>query len=106
MTGFVTSLLTDHRPADDVSARTLMGLGSRREDIGDLRQLQLAPLRGKGALRLWMGIGMALVAAFTLVTRLPWEIAGGWLTTALLFSLWSYRSFAVLPLGDPTLSSA
>ena len=28
----------------------------------------------------------------------------GWLTTALLFSLWSYRSFASLPLGDPRLS--
>jgi diguanylate cyclase (GGDEF)-like protein/PAS domain S-box-containing protein len=104
MTGFVTSLLTDHRPAEDVSARTLLGLGSRHEDIGDLRQLQLAPLRGKGQLRLWMGISMAIVAAFTLVTRLPWEIAGGWLTTALLFSLWSYRSFASLPLGDPRLS--
>ena len=106
MTGFVKSLLTDHVPADDVSARALMGLGPRTEDSGDLRQLQLAPLRGKGKLRLWMGIGMALVAAFTMVTRLPWGLAGGWLTTALLFSLWSSRSFAVLPLGDPKLSSA
>ncbi|WOF42880.1 EAL domain-containing protein [Sphingopyxis indica] len=102
----MTSLLTDPRSADDVSVRTLMGLGSQKDDIGDLRQLQLAPLRGKGSLRLWMSVGMALVAAFTMVTRLPWTIAGGWLTAALLFSIWSYRSIAKLPLGEARLSGA
>jgi len=102
----VTSLLTDLRSADDVSVRTLMGLGSQKDDIGDLRQLQLAPLRGKGSLRLWMSVGMALVAAFTMVTRLPWTIAGGWLGVALLFSIWSYRSIARLPLGEARLSGA
>ena len=102
----MTSLLTDLRSADDVSVRTLMGLGSQKDDIGDLRQLQLAPLRGKGSLRLWMSVGMALVAAFTMVTRLPWTIAGGWLGVALLFSIWSYRSIARLPLGEARLSGA
>ena len=46
------SLLTDQIVAKDVSVRTLLGLGPRDEDLGDLRQLQLAPLRGKGPLRL------------------------------------------------------
>ena len=90
--------------ADEIPARILMGLGSKQEDIGDLRQLQLAPLRGKGSLRLWMGAGMALVAAFTMLPSLPLALVGGWLTVALIFSLWSYRTFEQLPLGDPKLS--
>ncbi len=98
------SLLTDHMLADEIPARILMGLGSKQEDIGDLRQLQLAPLRGKGSLRLWMGAGMALVAAFTMLPSLPLALVGGWLTVALIFSLWSYRTFEQLPLGDPKLS--
>ena len=98
------SLFTDQMLADEIPARILMGLGSKTEDIGDLRQLQLAPLRGKGSLRLWMGAGMALVAAFTLFPGLPLPLVGGWLAMALIFSLWSYRTFEQLPLGDPKLS--
>ncbi|WP_447765046.1 putative bifunctional diguanylate cyclase/phosphodiesterase [Sphingopyxis panaciterrae] len=98
------SLLTDQIFADQIPARTLLGLGPRGEDVGDLRQLQLAPLRGKGSLRLWMGLGMALVAALTMVLRVPVAVAGGWFAAALLFSLWSYRSFASLSLGDLKLS--
>nr|WP_208417823.1 EAL domain-containing protein [Sphingopyxis panaciterrae] len=97
-------MLSDQIFADDVPARTLLGLGPRGEDVGDLRQLQLAPLRGKGSLRLWMGLGMALVAALTMVLRVPFAIAGGWFAVALLFSFWSYRAFASLLLGDLKLS--
>jgi diguanylate cyclase (GGDEF)-like protein/PAS domain S-box-containing protein len=100
----VKSLLTDQIFADDIPARTLLGLGPRGEDVGDLRQLQLAPLRGKSNLRLWMGLGMALVAALTMVLRVPLAVAGGWFATALLFSFWSYRAFASLSLGDLKLS--
>lgn len=100
----MTSILTDPLSADVISARTLMGLGPRDEDIGDLRQLQLAPLRGRGSLRLWMSIGMALVAAFTMAISLPWAIPAGWTVAALGFSLWSYRAFRNLPFGDPALS--
>ena len=95
------SLLTDQIVANDIPARTLLGLEPRDEDVGDLRQLQLAPLRGKGRLRLWMGIGMALLAAFTMVHSMAWPIISGWLAGAMGFSLWSYRVFATLPLGDP-----
>ncbi|ALH82100.1 putative bifunctional diguanylate cyclase/phosphodiesterase [Sphingopyxis macrogoltabida] len=98
------SLLTDQIFADDIPARTLLGLGPRDEDVGDLRQLQLAPLRGKGSLRLWMGLGMALVAALTMVLRVPVAIAGAWFAVALLFSLWSYRAFASLAIGELKLS--
>ena len=98
------SLLTDQIVADDVSVRALLGLGPRDEDIGDLRQLQLAPLRGKGKLRLWMGVGMALVAAFNMVLHMPWPIVSGWLTCTLIFSLWSYRIFEQLPLDDPRVA--
>ena len=98
------SLLTDQTVKADPSLRTLLGLGSRKEDIGDLRQIQLAPLRGRGSMRLWMGVGMALVAAFTMTPYLPLPLIGGWLASALIFSLWSYRVFNGLPLGDPKLS--
>ncbi|MBL0916465.1 MAG: diguanylate cyclase, partial [Sphingopyxis sp.] len=100
------TLLTDQIVADRVSLRTLLGLGPRNEDVGDLRQLQLAPLRGKGSLRLWMGIGMALVAAFTMVHSAPLPVIGAWLAGTLSFSLFSYRAFSKLPLGDPKLSGA
>src|SRR3546814_12280456 len=51
-----------------------------------------------------MGMGMALVAAFTMMTtRVALPVAAGWLTAAILFSLVSYRAFARLPLGDPRL---
>jgi diguanylate cyclase (GGDEF)-like protein/PAS domain S-box-containing protein len=102
----VKSLLTDQIVADRVSLRTLLGLGPRNEDVGDLRQLQLAPLRGKGTLRLWMGVGMALVAALTMVHSAPWPIIGAWLAGTISFSLFSYRAFSKLPLGDPKLSGA
>ncbi len=98
------SLLTDQNPADDVSVRTLLGLGASHRDIAHLRQLQLAPLRGRGSLRLWMGVAMALIAAFTMVPHVRSVIVAGWLTCALSFSLWSYRSFATRPLGEARIA--
>ena len=81
-----------------------MGLGSNDMEIGNIRQLQLAPLRGKGGLRLWMGVGMAIVATLTMIPKISPTIAAAWLAVALSFSLWSYRAFANLALGDPKLS--
>ena len=98
------SLLTDQIVADDVSVRALLGLGPRGEDVGDLRQLQLAPLRGKGKLRLWMGVGMGLVAAFNMALHMPWPLVCGWLACTLIFSLWSYRIFEQMPLDDPKVA--
>ncbi|MBU0825457.1 MAG: PAS domain-containing protein, partial [Alphaproteobacteria bacterium] len=98
------SQLTDQIIAEEIPVRTLLGLGPRDADIGNLRQLQLAPLRGQGALRLFMGLGMALVATFTMILSVPLAIAGGWLGASLVFSLWSYNQFRRLPLGDPKLS--
>jgi diguanylate cyclase (GGDEF)-like protein/PAS domain S-box-containing protein len=100
----VKSRLTDHKPADDLPLRTLLGLGALSEDIGDLRQLQLAPLRGKGLLRLWMGVAMAIVASLFLAPRIPLPIVGGWLVLAVTFSLWSYYIFSSLRQGDPRLA--
>jgi diguanylate cyclase (GGDEF)-like protein/PAS domain S-box-containing protein len=100
----VKSILTDPTLADDIPVRTLMGLGTNDMEIGNIRQLQLAPLRGKGALRLWMSVGMAFVATLTMVPQISPAIAGGWLVVALAFSLWSYRAFSNLILGDPKLS--
>ena len=98
------SLLTDQIAAEEIPARTLLGLGPRDADIGNLRQLQLAPLRGQGSLRLFMGLGMALVAAFTMIHSVSLPLVGGWLGGSLIFSLWSYNQFRRLPLGDPKLS--
>ena len=98
------SLLTDQIAAEEIPARTLLGLGPRDADIGNLRQLQLAPLRGQGSLRLFMGLGMALVATFTMILSVPIAVAGGWLGAGVIFSLWSYNQFRRLPLGDPKLS--
>ena len=97
------SLPTDLTAADVIPARTLLGLGPRDQDIGNLHQLQLAPLRGRGSLRLAMGIGMALVAFLTMLHHVALPVAGGWLAGSLLFSLWSYSRFRNLPLGDPKL---
>ena len=73
------SLLTAPIADEVIPARTLLGLGPRDEDIGNLRQVQLAPLRGRGSLRLLMGMGMALVAAFTMILGVSLPVAGGWL---------------------------
>jgi len=100
----VKSLLTDPISTEVIPARTLLGFGPRGEDIGNLRQVQLAPLRGRGSLRLLMGMGMALVAAFTMILGVPLPIAGAWLVCGLIFGFWSYRKFQGLPLGDPKLS--
>ena len=97
------SQLTDQIVAELIPVRTLLGLGPRDADIGNLRQLQLAPLRGQGSLRLFMGLGMTLVAAFTMILDVPLATVGGWLGCSLLFSLWSYSKFRSLPLGDPKL---
>ena len=100
------SLLTDQILADEIPARVLLGLGPGDQSVADLHQLQLAPLRGKGMLRLWMGVGMALVAAFTMARGTPWPIVSGWLAVALSFSLWSYHSFNRRPIGDVRVSAA
>jgi len=99
----VKSPSIDQIAADEIPAQTLLGLGPRDADIGDLHRLQLAPLRGRGKLRLVMGIGMALVAAFTMVVGTPLPVVSGWLGAALVFSLWSFSRFRSLPLGDPKL---
>ena len=96
--------LTDQLAADDIPARTLLGLGPRDEDVGKLRQLQLAPLRNKGKLRLSMGIALALVAGCTMAVRLPLAIAGGWALATMIFALWSHHRFRTLPFGDPRLA--
>ncbi|MDO9369953.1 MAG: EAL domain-containing protein [Sphingopyxis sp.] len=98
------SLLTDPIAAEVIPARTLLGLGPRNQDLGNLRQLQLAPLRGRGSLRLVMGMGMAIVAALTMILSVPLPIVGGWLACALLFGAWSYSKFKGLPFDDPKLS--
>ena len=98
------SLLTDQMIAEDVSARILMGLGSGHVGIGKIRQLQLAPLRGKGQLRLGMGAGMAMVVAGTMAASLSVAMAGAWLAVAIIFSLWSRQVFAGRALGDPKTS--
>ena len=103
--GRVKSLLTDQTLADDIPVRTLMGLGSNDAEIGNIRQLQLAPLRGKDSLRLWMGIGMAVVAALTMLPYTSLALTSSWLLVALVLGLWSQRAFEALPLGDAKLSS-
>ena len=96
-------LPTDPIAADVIPARTLLGLGPRGQDTGNLRQLQLAPLRGRGSLRLAMGVGMALVAFLTMLHTVALPAAGAWLGGAILFSFWSYRQIRSLPFGDPKL---
>ncbi|WP_374526211.1 putative bifunctional diguanylate cyclase/phosphodiesterase [Sphingopyxis sp.] len=88
------SLLTDQITAEDVSVRTLLGLGPRGRDIGNLRQLQLAPLHGKGKLRLWVGMFMVLLAAISMAPHVRPALAASWLGCALIFCLWSWRTFA------------
>ena len=98
------SLLTEQIVAEDVSARILMGSGSGHIGIGKIRQLQLAPLRGKGRLRLWTGVGLAMALACTMAPQLPVLAVCAWLATALLFTIWSQRVFARLSRGDPRVS--
>src|SRR3546814_13282564 len=70
-------------------------------DVCSSDLLQLAPLRGRGSLRLLMGIGMAIVAALTMVHSVPLSVAGGWLACALAFALWSYGKFNRMRPADP-----
>jgi len=101
----VKPALTDQIFTDDVPARVLLGLGLRDEDVGDLRRLQLVPLRGIGRLRLWMGIGMALLAALTMIHgKMALPLVVGWLAGAAAFNIWSHRQFVPLPFGDPKSS--
>lgn len=58
----MTRVANDPIPNEDIPVRVLLGLAGSDDEIGDLRQLQLAPLRGRGKLRLTMGqIGRAHV---------------------------------------------
>ncbi|PKP96573.1 MAG: diguanylate cyclase [Alphaproteobacteria bacterium HGW-Alphaproteobacteria-13] len=98
------SLLTDQVMAEDISARILLGLGSGPARIGNIRQLQLTPLRGKGQLRLTVSAGMAVVVAATLVPTVPASLICAWLIAALLFAIWSRHVFAGRELGDPKTS--
>jgi len=96
----VTRVANDPIPTDDIPARALLGLNRRDEDIGDLRHLQLAPLRGQGKLRLVMGLGMTIVAVLTMVSAVPMAVVGGWAIATILFSLWSWQVVSRLPLGE------
>ena len=78
----------------------LLGLTRRDEEIGDLRQLQLAPLRGRGRLRLVMGLGMTIIGTLTMVSAVPVTIVASWAIAAILFSLWSWMVMSRLPLGE------
>src|SRR5690606_8162733 len=91
---------------DDLPLRTLLGLTRQDEAVGDLRQLQIAPLRGRGALRLLLNGGMALVAGFTMMMETAWPVVVGWLLVTLAFSIWSFRTFDRLPLDDPKFATA
>jgi diguanylate cyclase (GGDEF)-like protein/PAS domain S-box-containing protein len=90
----------DPIPNEDIPVRVLLGLAGSDDEIGDLRQLQLAPLRGRGKLRLTMGLGMTIVAVVTMATTVPVAVIAGWGLATLLFSLWSYHVVSRLPLGD------
>ena len=71
------SLFSDQISDDDLPLRTLLGLTRQDEAVGDLRQLQIAPLRGRGALRLLLNGGMALVAGFTMMMETAWPVVVG-----------------------------
>nr|WP_312846574.1 diguanylate cyclase [Sphingopyxis sp. PET50] len=96
----MTRVANDPIPTDGIPARALLGLTPRDTELGDLRQLQLAPLRGHGKLRLVMGLGMTIVAALTMVSAVPMTIVAAWATAAILFSLWSWMVVSRLPLGE------
>ncbi len=102
----VKSLFSDQISDDDLPLRTLLGLTRQDEAVGDLRQLQIAPLRGRGALRLLLNGGMALVAGFTMMMETAWPVVVGWLFVTLAFSIWSFRTFDRLPLDDPKFATA
>ncbi|MBL8650979.1 MAG: EAL domain-containing protein [Sphingopyxis sp.] len=102
----MTRVANDPIPTDEIPARALLGLNRRDEDIGDLRQLQLAPLRGRGKLRLVMGLGMTIVAALTMASAVPMAVVAAWAAAAILFSLWSWMIVSRLPLGDIQHSGA
>lgn len=80
--------------------RALLGLNLRDQDIGDLRQLQLAPLKGRGKLRLLMGLGMTIVAVLTMLSSVPLTVVAGWAAATLLFTLWSWQVVSRLPIGE------
>ncbi|HMO73983.1 MAG TPA: EAL domain-containing protein [Sphingopyxis sp.] len=96
----MTRVANDPIPADEIPVRALLGLDARAEELDELRQIQLAPLRGRGRLRLWMGLGMTVIAALTMASAVPFTVIAGWVVATILFSLWSYRTVSRLPLGD------
>jgi diguanylate cyclase (GGDEF)-like protein/PAS domain S-box-containing protein len=102
----VTRVANDPIPTDEIPARALLGLTRHDEELGDLRQLQLAPLRGRGRLRLLMGLGMTVIAVLTMVSTVPKALIGVWAATTILFSLWSWYVVSRLPLGEIRHSGA
>jgi diguanylate cyclase (GGDEF)-like protein/PAS domain S-box-containing protein len=96
----VTRVANDPIPTDEIPVRALLGLNPRDQDIGDLRQLQLAPLKGRGKLRLLMGLGMTIVAVLTMLSSIPITVVGGWAAATILFTLWSWQVVSRLPIGE------
>jgi len=96
----VTRVANEPIPTDEIPVRALLGLNPRDQDIGDLRQLQLAPLKGRGKLRLLMGLGMTIVAVLTMLSSVPLTVVAGWAAATLLFTLWSWQVVSRLPIGE------
>lgn len=71
--------------------RTLLGFGSRLEDVTALRSLQLTPLRGKHNIRLVLNLFVAVVGAANIAhTAFLWS-AILWLALNVSFAVWSWN---------------
>ena len=96
----MTRLAHDLIPTDEIPARALLGLLRRDEDVGDLRQLQITPLRGRSNLRLFMGLCMITVASLAMIDAVPTMTIAAWAMAAALFSLWSWSVISRLRLRE------
>lgn len=101
----MTSLLINTASAENVSVRSLLGFGAQGEDIGALRQLQLTPLRGKGPLRLGLGLLLVLLASIVMAVTANLTLVATWAGVTTLFSIWSYSCFKKHILGDSRLAA-
>jgi diguanylate cyclase (GGDEF)-like protein/PAS domain S-box-containing protein len=70
--------------------RTLLGFGPRDEASNELRAHQLAPVRGKGGLRLFINIVIALLAAINIARSATPLVTGLWLAAGIVYALWSW----------------
>ncbi|MDZ3830712.1 MAG: EAL domain-containing protein [Sphingopyxis sp.] len=94
----------DPLASDKIPVRTLLGLGPHDANAETVRRYQLAPLRGRGRHRLWIDLGMALIAGLTMALHLPWTLIGAWLLGALVFGLWSQRAITAMRMRAASLS--